>query len=126
MLIAYNMWIAAPAGEGPDARTGPMHLSVARSLAAGLRSPSVRSLGLPVDGGAQVSCNLTEPGTTSVAAVYDAVAAGAESMGCSVLRAELVGLIPAAALEQIPRRRWPELDLDADRTIEADGLRTAS
>jgi glutamate formiminotransferase / 5-formyltetrahydrofolate cyclo-ligase len=124
VLIAYNIWIAAPAGEGPDG--GPARaLSVARSLAADLRTPSLRSLGLPVDGGAQVSCNLTEPATTSVAAVYDAVADGAESMGCSVLRAELVGLMPAAALEQIPRRRWPELDLDADRTIEGR-LRTAS
>ena len=46
------------------------------------------------------------------------VAAGVESKGYAVLRAELVGLLPAWALEQVPRHRWPELDLAADRTIE--------
>ena len=41
----------------------------------------MRSLGLPVGAGAQVSFNLTDPGSVSVAGVYDAVAAGAESVG---------------------------------------------
>ncbi len=117
VLVAYNVWIAGNGDAGTDA--GRAHaLSVARSLAAELRGPSVRSLGLPVGEGAQVSFNLIDPGSVSVAGVYDAVAAGAESSGCSVLRAELVGLVPAGALEQVPRHRWPELDLDEDRTIE--------
>ena len=117
VLVAYNVWIASNGDAGTDA--GRAHaLSVARSLAAELRGPSVRSLGLPVGEGAQVSFNLIDPGSVSVAGVYDAVAAGAESSGCSVLRAELVGLVPAGALEQVPRHRWPELDLDEDRTIE--------
>jgi hypothetical protein len=36
-----------------------------------------------------------------------------------VAGAELVGLLPAAALERVPSRRWADLDLDPSRTIEA-------
>ena len=118
VLVAYNVWIASNHQAATD--TGGAHaLSAARALAAELRSPSVRSLGLPVRGGAQVSFNLIDPGSASVAGVYDAVAVGAASSGCSVLRAELVGLVPAAVLARVPRHRWPELDLDGARTIEA-------
>lgn len=118
VLIAYNVWIAA----GDDGDTGPGRdglLSVARSLAAELRSPAVRTLGLPVEAGAQVSFNLIDSASVPIAGLYDAVAAGVESKGYAVLRAELVGLLPAWALEQVPRHRWPELDLAADRTIES-------
>ena len=46
--------------------------------------------------------------------LFDAVAGAGR-----VARAELVGLVPRAVLEQIPSRRWPELDLDDSSTIEA-------
>ncbi len=118
VLVAYNVWLA-----GDDSRGGvgdPDHaLSVARSLAAELRSPSVRALGLPTLAGAQVSFNLIDPGAVSPADLYDAAVVGAESNDCSVLRAELVGLIPASTLEQVPRHRWPELDLAPERTVES-------
>ena len=118
ILVAYNVWIAAnPDPDGPDAQ--PSAPAVARSLAGRLRSPAVRSLGLEVEEGAQVSFNLIDLGAVSVVDVYDAVAAGAESNGCSVLRAELVGLIPEVALRAAPRNRWAELDLGEDRTIES-------
>jgi glutamate formiminotransferase len=71
-----------------------------------------------VDAGAQVSFNLIDPVARSVVDVYDAVASGAESKGCKVLRAELVGLAPAEVLDAVPRHRWAELDLTEDRTIE--------
>jgi glutamate formiminotransferase len=117
VMIAYNVWIGEDPERGPEAeRLSP--LSVARSLAAQLRGPTVRSLGLAVEAGAQVSFNLIDPTAISVADVYDAVATGAESSGCRVLRGELVGLVPAAILAAIPPRRWPELDLTEDRTIE--------
>ncbi len=117
VLVAYNVWIGDNRHAGGDG--GRDHaLSVARALAAELRGPGVRSLGLAVGGGAQVSFNLIDPESVSVADVYDAVAAGAASSECSVLRAELVGLIPAHALARVARHRWPELDLDASRTIE--------
>jgi hypothetical protein len=46
--------------------------------------------------------------------VYDRVAARAP-----VARAELVGLVPGHVLDATPEDRWAELDLAADRTIEA-------
>ncbi len=122
VLVAYNIWIVGSPGDGPDATADA--LPVARSLADQLRGPGVRSLGLAVGQGAQVSLNLIDTTLASVADVYDAVATGAEARGCSVLRAELVGLCPASLLEGVPRRRWAELDLSDDRTIEARLSRT--
>ena len=79
----------------------------------------MRSLGLPVGPGAQVSFNLIDPASVRVADLYDAVAAGAESMGCSVLRAELVGLVPAVALEPgAPPAVGRNSTWTRDRTIE--------
>jgi glutamate formiminotransferase / 5-formyltetrahydrofolate cyclo-ligase len=114
-LVAYNVWIAGPAGQDHDGATA---LSVARSLAADLRGPSVRTLGLPLDSGAQVSCNLIGPSTAPIAELYDTVVEGAGARGCSVVRAELVGLLPEVVLRSVPRPRWQELDLAEDRTIE--------
>jgi glutamate formiminotransferase len=102
VLVAYNLWLA-----GGD-------LDLAQRIAASLRSPAVRALGLDLGGQAQVSCNLIAPLDAGPDAVYDAVAAQAE-----VARAELVGLAPASVLAAIPRHRWPELDLEPSRTIEA-------
>jgi glutamate formiminotransferase / 5-formyltetrahydrofolate cyclo-ligase len=113
LLVAYNLWIVDHGGRDESAV-----LKVARQLAASLRGPAVRSLGLPMADGAQVSFNLVDPATTPIAGLYDTVAAGAAAEGCSVTRAELVGLVPEAVLRSEPRRRWEELDLAEDRTIE--------
>jgi glutamate formiminotransferase / 5-formyltetrahydrofolate cyclo-ligase len=118
VLVAYNLWIAGPADRDPGDR-GDQALRVARSLAADLRGPSVRALGLPIEAGAQVSINLIDPGSVPFPSLYDAVAGGARSAGCSVLRAELVGLVPARVLDQVPRHRWAQLDLSPDGTIES-------
>lgn len=103
VLVAYNLWLA-PGVAVADARR----------IAAGLRGPAVRALGLDVGGRAQVSCNLVDPAAVGPEAVYDAVAAQAP-----VERAELVGLLPAAVLEAVPPPRWAELDLEPGRSIEA-------
>ncbi|HZD65483.1 MAG TPA: hypothetical protein VE152_05255 [Acidimicrobiales bacterium] len=101
-LVAYNVWL-----DGGS-------LQLARAIAADLRGPAVRALGLDLAGRAQVSCNLVSPTQVGPAAVYDAVAARAP-----VARAELVGLVPRVVLEPIPPGRWAELDVGEDRTIEA-------
>jgi glutamate formiminotransferase len=101
VLVAYNVWVAAS-------------LADARAVAAALRGPALRTLGLQVGDGVQVSCNLVAPRLVNVDAVYDLVAARLPVDG-----AELVGLLPHALLESIPRRRWAQLDLSEDRTIEA-------
>ena len=103
VLVAYNLWLAPEAG-----------LDQARSVAAAIRGPAVRALGLDVGGRPQVSTNLVDPLVVGPAQAYDAVAALAPVEG-----AELVGLAPAAVLEAVPADRWAELDLSPARTIEA-------
>lgn len=102
VLVAYNLWLA---GAG---------LADARRIARLLRGPAVRALGLRVGDAAQVSLNLVEPETVGPAEAYDAVAAEAR-----IDRAELVGLLPDSVLALTDRRRWAQLDLAPDRTIEA-------
>jgi glutamate formiminotransferase len=102
VLVAYNLWLAEP------------DLEQARRVAASLRGPAVRALAMPVGSSVQVSCNLIAPEAVSPADVFDAVATQT-----GVDRAELVGLVPARVLVAIPEHRWPELDLDRSRTIEA-------
>ncbi len=102
VLVAYNLWLATP------------DLGLARRIAAEIRGPAVRALGLRVGDHVQVSMNLIDPATAGPDRVWDDVAARA-----SIARAELVGLIPAAVLDATPEHRWATLDLSADRTIEA-------
>ena len=101
VLVAYNVWL----GEGVDVAT-------ARRIAAEVRGPELRALGLDVGGRAQVSMNLVEPIRLGPAEAYDAVAARAP-----VDRAELVGLVPQAVLDAVPRGRWRQLDLDPSRAL---------
>lgn len=103
VLVAYNVWLRD--GVGVDE---------ARAVAAAVRGPFVRALGLDVGGTAQVSFNLTEPALVGPDAAFDAVATRTE-----VARAELVGLAPASVLAAIPTERWAELDLEPSRTIES-------
>jgi glutamate formiminotransferase / 5-formyltetrahydrofolate cyclo-ligase len=106
-LVAYNLWIA---GGGLD---------LARAVAADLRGRAVRALGLDLGGRPQISCNLVDPLTVGPAAVYDEACRLLGQAGASVERAELVGLVPAAVLEGLPRQRWTQLDLAEERTVEA-------
>jgi glutamate formiminotransferase len=100
-LVAYNLWLA-------DA-----DLDLATQIARSIRSASVRALGLSVGDRVQVSMNLIDPAATGPAQVWDQVAASAP-----IERAELVGLIPAEALTDIDPRRWTQLDVSVERTIE--------
>jgi len=100
-LVAYNLWVDAP-------------LAQARDIARALRGPSVRALAFDLASGVQVSCNLVDPDRFGPAQAFDAVSAMAR-----VTRAELVGLVLESVLQSVPAHRWTELDLDADRTIEA-------
>ncbi len=116
VLVAYNL-VLAPA---PDREHAADELvGAARRIAATLRGPSIRALGLAVEGTGQVSCNLVDPLAVGPDVVHDRVAVAAERAGLVVARAELVGLVPEAVLARVPERRWAELDLSAERTIEA-------
>jgi glutamate formiminotransferase len=100
-LVAYNLWLR-------DA-----DLATAKSVATAVRSEHMRTLGLQVGGLAQVSMNLVAPHIVGPAEAHDAVAQLAR-----VQQAELVGLLPASVLAEIPRTRWNELDVAMERTIE--------
>jgi glutamate formiminotransferase / 5-formyltetrahydrofolate cyclo-ligase len=106
-MIAYNVWLASE------------HLPVARRIAAAVRGPVVRALGLRVGGATQVSMNLLDPAAVGPAEVMEAVTAHAGQAGISVLRAELVGLAPSAVVEAVPATSRAALDLDLERTVEA-------
>jgi len=116
VLIAYNVWIRA--SHGPDAPDDARVVMVAKALAAALRRPGLRTLGLAVDGGAQVSCNVVDPARVGLVDVYDAVAEGAAVQGCRVWKGELVGLLPRSALAAVPEQRWADVGLRAEDTIE--------
>jgi glutamate formiminotransferase len=90
-------------------------LEVARAVAAGLREsggglPGVRAIGLLLlsSGRAQVSTNVHDPLAVSLAELVERVRELAAPLGARPVEAELVGLIPAAALagypEDVPMR----------------------
>lgn len=99
-------------------------LDLARSIAAGLREsggglPGVRAIGLPLGGDrAQVSTNVHDPVATPLGEVVERVRELAAPLGARPLEAELIGLIPAAALAGYPED-VPIRDFDPARhTIE--------
>jgi glutamate formiminotransferase len=102
VLVAWNVWLAAP------------DLVAARRAAAEVRGPHVRALGLAIGDRVQVSMNLIAPDAVGPAEAWDRVAALVPLAG-----AELVGLVPSSVLARTDPARWPQLDLDVDRTIEA-------
>jgi glutamate formiminotransferase / 5-formyltetrahydrofolate cyclo-ligase len=83
-------------------------LDLARAVAAGLREsggglPGVRAVGLPLSSGrVQVSTNVHDPVSVPLAAVVERIRALAAPLGATPVEAELVGLIPAAALSGYP------------------------
>jgi glutamate formiminotransferase / formiminotetrahydrofolate cyclodeaminase len=90
-LIAYNIYLSTS------------DVQVAKDVARAVRQSSgglafVKALGLEVDGQAQVSMNLTNFMQTPLAVVVDRVGSEAAKRGATMVRSELVGLIPQAAL----------------------------
>jgi glutamate formiminotransferase len=100
-LVAYNLWLGEP------------DLALAKHIASSIRSDSVRALGLAVGDMVQVSINLIDPTRVGPADVHRLVAAQAP-----IVRAELVGLLPAEVLARIDAGDWELLDLAENRTIE--------
>ena len=93
-LIAYNINLATD------------RLDVARKIAAAVRHSSggfrhVKAMGVRLDdrGIVQVSMNLTNFEKTPVFRVFEAVKREAQRYGVNVLESEIVGLVPAAALQ---------------------------
>jgi glutamate formiminotransferase len=93
-LIAYNINLNTP------------EVALAKAIAKKIRAssggfPCVKAMGVELKSRhlAQVSMNLTDFETTSIATVFDAVRREAVAQGVEVLSSEIVGLVPRRALE---------------------------
>jgi glutamate formiminotransferase len=99
-------------------------LELGRSVAAGLRESGgglvgVRAIGLPLSSGSvQISTNIHDLAATPLGMVVERIRSLAAPLGARPVEAELVGLIPAAALDGYPDD-VPLRDFDPElRTIE--------
>jgi glutamate formiminotransferase len=94
-LIAYNINLNTP------------EVSLAKAIAKKIRAssggfPCVKAMGVELKSRhlGQVSMNLTDFETTSIATVFEAVSREAAAQGVEVLGSEIVGLVPRRALEE--------------------------
>jgi glutamate formiminotransferase / 5-formyltetrahydrofolate cyclo-ligase len=94
-------------------------IEVGRAIAGELREsgggpPGVRAIALELEDGIQISTNVHDPYTVPLALVVAEVERLAAPSGASPVSAELVGLVPEAALEGFPTGlEWVDPDLDA-------------
>jgi glutamate formiminotransferase len=112
-LIAFNVNLAST------------DLAVAKAVAGEVREssgglPAVKALGLWLAhrGICQVSMNLTDYTVTPVQTAFEAVRAAARARGVEVLESELIGLIPAAALNATSADALLLRDFDESQILE--------
>ena len=112
-LIAYNI------------NLNTNRLAVAKKIAAAIRMSSgglryVKALGIPLEdrGLVQVSINLTNYEKTPIFRVFDLVKREAARYGVSVVESEIVGLVPAAALQQSVEYYLQLEGFSADQVLE--------
>jgi glutamate formiminotransferase len=100
-------------------------VEIARAVAAGLREsggglPGVRAIGISLSSGrTQVSTNVHDPFAVPLGEVVERIRSLAAPLAARAVEAEIVGLVPQAALAGYPSD-LPIRDFDpASRTIEA-------
>ena len=103
-LIAYNVYLGPPRGSTPSLDRPLPDITIARAIARDLRASSgglfgVKAIGVTVDGRAQVSMNVTDFHQTPMSRVHSTLTQLALRHGATVAEGELIGLIPADALE---------------------------
>jgi glutamate formiminotransferase len=110
-LIAFNVFLSTT-----DA-------SIAQAIARNVRGSSgglvaVKALGFKVKGQAQVSMNLTDYKRTPIYRVMELLRLEAAKFGVSILRSELIGLMPQDALIETAAWYLQLPDLKAESLLE--------
>jgi glutamate formiminotransferase len=113
LLVAFNVNLATT------------DVSIAKLIARKIRAsngglPCVKSLGfyLPSRNLAQVSINLTDFRTTSLATSFEVVRTEANGLGVDILETEIIGLIPAAAIDDALATEMRVRNFDRDLILE--------
>ncbi|MGH2625726.1 MAG: glutamate formimidoyltransferase [Anaerolineales bacterium] len=110
-LIAFNAYL-----DTADVAVAKEIARAIRESSGGL--PAVKALGLTVDGRAQVSINLTDFSRTSIPAVVERIRELAQARRASILRCEVVGLVPQAALLEAARACLQLSPFSVDQVLE--------
>ena len=110
-LIAFNVYLNC---------TDP---APARKIAKSIREssgglPGLQAIGLQVRNLAQVSMNLLDFRKTSLETVFTEIRRHAENLGCQPLYSELIGMLPAAALNDTSAEELMIRDFTRDRILE--------
>ncbi|HEV8699734.1 MAG TPA: glutamate formimidoyltransferase [Candidatus Polarisedimenticolia bacterium] len=112
-LVAYNINLASH------------DLELARTIARAIREssgglPCVKAMGVLLDDRqtAQVSMNMTDFRTTSLHTVFERVRELAAGRGVAIASSEIVGLVPADALPEDPRRTLKLEDFSTSKVFE--------
>jgi glutamate formiminotransferase len=111
-LIAYNVDLASD------------DVALAKSIAAEIRErdgglPKLKAIGLAIEGGVQVSMNLTDYRVTSLTTAFEAVSARAAERGVEVRASEIIGLVPEEALAAVARTALRAPKLDGAQVLES-------
>jgi len=110
-LIAFNVYLDSD------------NIQFAKSIAHKIREssgglPSVKALGMMVNGLAQVSMNLTNFNQTSIQQVFEAIQAEVSNLNIKIHHSELVGLVPQDALNDTAIRFLKLDDFKEDQILE--------
>jgi glutamate formiminotransferase / 5-formyltetrahydrofolate cyclo-ligase len=109
-LAAFNVVI-----DAPDAVVAQRIAAELREAGGGL--PGVRAIGLPLEGGrSQVSTNVHDPIAVPLRMVVARIAELAAEQGAKPVEAEIVGLVPHAALQGFPAE-LPLRGFDRERHV---------
>jgi glutamate formiminotransferase len=112
VLIAFNVELGS---ANRDHAAGIAR--AVRESSGGLPAVKAIAVTLAERGTVQVSMNLTDFARTSIVDAFDAVAKEAGRIGVSIVRSELIGLAPQAALTREIADHVKLLDFDEDRMI---------
>jgi glutamate formiminotransferase len=110
-LIAFNVYLNTE------------NVAPARSIARAIRHSSgglrhVKALGLLVDGQAQISMNLTDYRRTPIHRVLEMIRVEASRYGLTVTHSEVIGLLPAQALQSAAEFYLQLSNLESNQILE--------